>query len=154
MNRIKTFALMIMFAVALASCSNSGNKEDKNKETPPADSVKPAPENKNVADTAKKENVKNLTAQFQDFTLGDVAHYSFKDKAGKEWDFNAVEDTTYTFSEELPEKKSNTHNQGFTSNKNLQGKWFDIKYVMRDGRTMTESNMDTIAVIIEVKMKQ
>ena len=96
-----------------------------------------APENK--IDTADKNSAapsrgieKTITAKFIAFELGDASHFLFEDESGKSWDFGGNDDKKFTFEEELPADKANTNNQGYTSNKALQGKWFIISYDIKN----------------------
>ena len=154
MKAFKTFALQTLVVLALFSCNDSATKQGVDKVVVTADSSKPIEANKNVATPSAKENTMSVTAKFIEFSLGDVSHYIFKDKAGKDWDFTDCRDTSYTFAVELPKNKANETNQGWASDKKLQGKWFDIKYVNKDGRELTNGNMDSIAVILEAKIKE
>ena len=154
MKAFKTVALQVLIVLALFSCNDSAIKQGDDKTVVATDSSKPVEANKNVATPSTKENVMNITAKFVEFSLGDISHYIFEDKAGKSWDFTDCNDSSYKFAVELPKNKANETNQGWASEKKLQGKWFDIKYVNKDGRELTNGNMDSIAVILEVKIKE
>ena len=118
-----------------------------------SDAVK-KPATNNNATNPTGENTLSVTAQFVEFSLGDISHFIFRDKEGKSWDFSENKDTTHAFSVELPRDKANETNQGWSSAKVLQGKWFDIKYVYRNGRELTNGLMDSVAVILEAKQKE
>lgn len=154
MKVIKTAALQVIIVSVLFSCNDSATKQGDDKTVVATDSSKPVEVNKNVATPSTKENAMSITAKFVEFSLGDISHYIFEDKAGKSWDFTDCKDTSYTFAVELPKNKTNETNQGWASEKKLQGKWFDIKYVYKDGRELTNGNMDSIAVILEAKIKE
>ena len=70
-----------------------------------------------------------VIAQFIQFELGDAPHFIFKDEKGEEWDFFACRDTSYQFANELPVDQANEINQGWSSNEDLQQKWFAIRYI-------------------------
>ena len=152
MKAVKTFALQIMILSTLFSCNNTDTKQPDNNKA--VDSSKPIAADKSITVPSSKENTMSVTAKFVEFSLGDISHYIFEDKAGKSWDFTDCKDSSYKFAVELPANKANETNQGWSSDKKLQGKWFDIKYVYKDGRELTNGNMDSIAVILEAKIKE
>ena len=154
MRVFKIVVLQVLIVSVLFSCNNSAPNQGNDKTVIAADSSKPMEANKNVATSSTKENVMSVTAKFVEFSLGDISHYIFEDKAGKSWDFTDCRDSSYKFAVELPKNKANETNQGWASEKKLQGKWFDIKYVYKDGRELTNGNMDSIAVILEAKIKE
>lgn len=65
-----------------------------------------------------------IKAKFIDFEMGDVAHYLFEDEHGEIWDFPHCFEQELTFEQSLPADKQTDFNQGWTSNKMLQGHWF------------------------------
>jgi len=114
-------------------------------------------------DTAKKtaevkapvtDSSLQVTAKFVDYTLGDASHFSFEDKTGKEIEFGDNEDTLTKFAVELPKNKANETNQGWGSNKTLQGKWFSIKYVIKKLPQYQDGPLADIKVIVEAKPAQ
>ena len=145
-----TTKVFVCFLVAtLFACnSNSPTTADATAETgtPAADSMTATP--------AANETVMTLNAMFVEFSLGDAEHYSFKDKTGKDWDFGGCDDASVQFSQELPEAEANESNQGWTSNKALQGKWFDLKYVVRQQPQYLEGPIGDVPVIVEAKQVQ
>ncbi|MBL7814729.1 MAG: hypothetical protein JNL70_06960 [Saprospiraceae bacterium] len=147
--------LTILSFVALVACKNNATKPEATTNAPvvAADTTKPAmsaePDKASV-----KENVMTLNAMFVEFTLGDAEHYTFKDKAGKTWNFGGCTDESVKFGEELPESKANSSNQGWTSNKKLQKKWFDLKYVVRKQPLYIDGPEGDVLVITEAKMVQ
>lgn len=154
MKFVKNLFLPVLLS-AVFSCNNSSTKTDNtiDKKSSMSDSVK-NPAAKNNATNPAGENTRSVTAQFVEFSLGDISHFIFRDKEGKSWDFSDNKDTTHAFAVELPRNKANETNQGWSSVKNLQGKWFDIKYVYRNGRELTNGLMDSVAVILEAKPKE
>lgn len=151
MKSIKLFILPILLVSALFACKNAEKKPENTNVAPPKDTVKVANETQLTKDTIK-ETVLTLTAMFVDFSLGDAEHFNFKDKAGKTWDFGGCDDKTINFAQELPEAKANETNQGWTSNKDLQKKWFDLKYVIRNQPQYEGGPMTKVPVIVEAKM--
>jgi hypothetical protein len=150
MKSIKLFVLPILLVSALFACKNAEKKPENTNVAPSKDTVKVATEAQSAKDTIK-ETTLMLTAMFVDFTLGDAEHYSFKDKAGKTWDFGGCDDKSIEFAEELPEAKTNETNQGWTSNKSLQKKWFDLKYVIRNQPQYEGGPMTKVPIIVEAK---
>jgi hypothetical protein len=88
-----------------------------------------------------------------EFTLGDASHYIFKDSAGKTWDFADNKDSHSAFAIEVPAKKANEKNQGFSSNKALQGKWFRIRYSYSMQPQYQDGPMANVPIIMEAKEK-
>ena len=155
MKAISTRVIQIMLASVFLACNNATTKPDEanNKLVTPPDTSKTSKENKKAGDSTK-ENAMHITAMFIEYTLGDASHYSFKDKSGKNWDFADNEDAHYKFAEELPKNKANSTNQGWGSKKQLQGKWFDIKYIYRIQPQYPDGPMAKVPVIIEATLTQ
>ena len=155
MKLFKTFLLPILIASATISCNNAPKNQETTSQVAVAvvDSTNQISETK-AADEAKKEVALTLSAMFIDFTLGDAEHYTFKDKTGKIWDFGGCDDENIKFYVELPEAQSNEDNRGFASNKTVQNKWFDLKYVIRDQPEYQDGPMAKVPVIIEAKMQK
>ena len=130
MKTVKILLAQLLIIVIISSCNNTAVQQKEIKDTlvitSPDTSQKPIVA-KPITDTTNKNEL-NITAMFIDFSLGDAAHYTFKDKAGKVWDFADCKDKQYAFGVELPASKANEANQGWASNKNLQGKWFMLTY--------------------------
>ena len=149
MRKINTLAASLLLSAALFSCNSSSTKEEETKKQ--ADSAKTVTDNKMPADSSK--NSMQVNAMFVDYTLGDASHFTFKDESGKVWDFGGNDDTTYKFAVELPKGKANSTNQGWGSDKALQGKWFVITYVYKDEPQYEGGPMAKVAVIKQVKPK-
>lgn len=90
---------------------------------------------------------------FKEFSLGDASHYIFKDKAGKIWDFADCKDKQFSFGVELPASKANTENQGWSSNKTLQGKWFELTYEYVSQPEYQDGPMAKMPIITKVLLK-
>ena len=135
--------ISILLGPVFFSCKHSPARQDETKdalETP--------------VDPSTQEKVEVVTAKFLEFSLGDASHFIFEDKSGKTWDFAGNEDTHFSFAEELPENQADETNQGWTSDKALQGKWFDIKYEYRTQPEYPDGPMASVPVILEVKLKE
>jgi hypothetical protein len=122
--------LILLF---LISCSGNGNKQVEKEiiSTTEAstDSVAVPVDQNLEPETEPKSESFTVKAQFIDFELGDASHYGFEDASGKHWDFRGCNSKTLDFVYELDEKEANESNQGWGSNKKLQGKWFRLTIV-------------------------
>ena len=147
MKSSKTVLLACLLAAALFACNNAAPN-------PEATATETATDSSSAATSAANETVLTLNAMFVGFSLGDAEHYNFKDKDGKEWDFGGNDDTSVSFGQELPEAEANETNQGWASNKALQGKWFDLKYAIRQQPQYLEGPIGDVPVIIEAKQVQ
>lgn len=149
---------LILSVFLLFSCNNAGKKQDSadTKIATPPDSTKTMAENGIIIDTEYERPHPNerpylLKAKFVDFTLGDASHFTFKDEAGKTWDFAGNDDSTAKFAVELPKNKANNTNQGWGSAKELQGKWFNITYVNRNQPAYQDGPIVNVPVILSAK---
>jgi hypothetical protein len=136
----------ILLATTLLAC---GGKAPEPAET--ADVATAPAADTTAAAAPSNGQVMSLTAKFVDFELGDASHYSFEDKTGKTWDFGRCEDKSLDFAKELPESEANETNQGWASNKDLQGKWFDLKYVVKQEEMYIDGPVGDVMVIVEAK---
>ena len=155
MKLFKTILMPILLVFAFISCKNEASKQNTSSQNvvTTTGSAKTMAVPDATKETAKEE-VLSLNAMFVDFTLGDAEHYSFKDKAGKTWDFGGCEDEKVKFAVELPEAQANEDNRGFGSNKTLQKKWFDLKYVIREQPQYQDGPMAKVPVIVEATMQK
>lgn len=97
-----------------------------------------------------------ITATFKEFIFGDAEHYLFEEtavagKEAKEWDFGGCEEQVLDFGIELPEKEANSDNQGWASNKKLQGKKFQLTFEYRRQPLYIEGPMGDVPVITSAK---
>ena len=125
MKIIKFAAIQLLILFIVASCNNNRTKQKETKDTT---SIASIDSSKKPAVDPSKKNELSITAMFVEFSLGDASHYIFKDKVGKIWDFADCKDKKFLFGVELQASKANSENQGWTSNKTLQGKWFELTY--------------------------
>jgi hypothetical protein len=150
MKPISSLVVPILLVLALFSCKNAEKKPENVNVAPPKDSVKMATSIPSKTDTLK-ESVLALTAMFVDFSLGDAEHFNFKDKTGKTWDFGGCDENNIQFSQELPAAQTTESNQGWGSNKNLQKKWFNLRYVLRNQPQYEGGPMTKVPIIVEAK---
>jgi hypothetical protein len=104
--------------------------------------------------TEKEETLLTIKAQFIDFNLGDTSHYTFKDLSGNHWDFSRCNSKNFEFSRLLDEAEMNTHNQGWGSTKELQGKWFKISYSLEERPLYQDGPMGTVQIIQEAELME
>ena len=149
MRKINIFGLSLMLTAGLFSCSNSSTNKEESKR--PGDSATVAL--KNTLSTDSTNMPMKVAAMFIGFSQGDASHFTFKDEAGKTWDFGRDEDTTYKFAVELPKAKSKESNQGWGSNTSLQKAWFNLTYVYRNEPQYEGGPMAKVAVITHVEKR-
>ena len=101
----------------------------------------------------QEEKTNTVTAKFVEFVLGDASHFKFEDESGKMWDFGGCESKNFTFEKELEESASNTDNQGWGSNKELQEKWFILSYDQREEPLYIDGPIGMVNIITEAKLK-
>ncbi len=127
------------------SCKSSTSKKTEESKM---DTVK-----KIAVDTTSIKE-KHVIARFDEFSLGDASHFMFTDESGAKLDFGGNEDTVYKFAEELPANKANETNQGWTSDKKLQGKLFDITYITRTQPLYIDGPMGEVLIITKATLKE
>ena len=140
MQKTKLFIATIL-GIFMFSCTNQESKPAENK-TDNTQTVK--------TETRDKDSIMFVKAKFIEYKLGDASHYTFEDASGIMWDFGGNDQAKDIFAAKLPVNKSNETNQGWTSNKEMQGKWFDIKYHYKTQPQYTDGPMAQVPVIIEV----
>ena len=155
-NYMKTIQsiFFFFFVATFISCSSNDNKPATSADTTnhTKDSLQKTTSNKPSPDSSTNKSL-TLEAQFVSFSLGDASHYTFKDKAGKLWDFANSKDKTYAFGIELPTKQANETNQGWGSNKSLQGKWFELTYEYVEQPEYQDGPMVKVPVIVKATAK-
>ena len=144
---IKQLLILLFAASTLVACNpqtaNSNTESTENKdEATPAEKPVEAP--------AKKGKI--IKAKFIAFELGDASHFMFEDEQGNPLDFGQNEDKTYDFSRELPEAEASMDNQGWGSQKELQGKWFEIRYEVQQLPMYQDGPVGDVEVILEAKL--
>lgn len=102
----------------------------------------------------KNPDKMTVKVKFVEFQLGDLEHYIFEDESGKRWDFAGNDSEDFLLSEELLDSETTDENQGYGSNKELQGKWFDVTYVKREQPQYIDGPMATVEVISEIKLAE
>ena len=93
-----------------------------------------------------------VRAKFVRFRLGDASHYGFEDASGKFWDFSGCNSQTFDFAQELDESEANESNQGWGSNKDLQGKWFLLTVVKEEQPAYIDGPMVIATIIQEAEL--
>ena len=99
----------------------------------------------------QKDAGKTIKAKFVEFGLGDAQHFIFIDETGKRWDFSGSQEKTLKFEKELPLNEATEENHGWTSNPQLQGKWFQLTYFQTEQELYIGGPMGTVYVIKSAK---
>lgn len=139
----KIFFLSLLFLGSLVAC-NQPTTDNNEKTDDSTTHTEKEPEKKG----------KIVKAKFIEFQLGDASHYIFEDEAGNDLDFGRNEDKQYEFSRELPESEANEENQGWGSRKELQGKWFEIRYETKQLPLYQDGPTGDVDIILEAKLLQ
>jgi hypothetical protein len=111
-------------------------------------------EEKNIPkeEEAPAKKGKIIKAKFISFELGDASHYMFEDENGNNLNFGKNQDKTYDFARELPEAEASMDNQGWGSQKELQGKWFEIRYEIQQMEEYIDGPIGDVEVILEARL--
>ncbi len=158
-------SLLLISVIFFMSCGNTNlpnaktiEKDNIKNTEVPTQTVESKPDSKQELkpnSEVKTENgTFNITAKFLEFSLGDASHYLFEDGEGKTYDFGRCEADSYIFHRELGESEMNSDNQGFGSNKELKGKWFDITYYEEEQPLYIDGPMGTVKIISKVTVKK
>ncbi|MDW7692832.1 hypothetical protein R9C00_11135 [Flammeovirgaceae bacterium SG7u.111] len=150
---MKTIFLLLITCLLLGACAEKSSTSEDTAldalvtdvvETAPvvasADMVKPQPQPEETNDYLTVE------AQFMYFSLGDASHYVFEDATGKGWSFGGC-NAGVSFEEGLSEAEANMDNQGWGSNKELQGKWFKLSYTEEERQLYIDGPMGVVEII-------
>lgn len=140
-----SFIFSIIF---LMSCGGNGNKTPEKKPTSPPE-IATAPTEVLESSQDSNNGMLSVKARFIEFYLGDAEHYIFEDETGKSWDFAGSQSAKFEFAHELSEEEANESNQGWGSNKDLQGKWFKLTYENREQPQYIDGPMVTVEIISE-----
>ncbi|MCH2022604.1 MAG: hypothetical protein MK207_09020 [Saprospiraceae bacterium] len=143
------FCSYISFLI-LVSC-NFNSKEPVNTISDPEEEIPKYAENISRALESENETF-TIKLKFVDYELGDASHYTFEDESGEYWDFGECESSDFEFAIGLSEEDSSTDNQGWTSNKDLQGKWFVITYIIREQEEYIDGPVGKVQIITDVVM--
>lgn len=103
-----------------------------------------------IPDHASDAEIIHIKAKFIEFVLGDASHYTFEDEKGKMWDFGGCEADNCDFALELPEAEMNESNQGWGSNPEKVGKWFDLGYFETEQEMYIDGPVGTVYILAEV----
>jgi hypothetical protein len=147
---MKNLSILLLISL-LVSCSGKNEKTTESDipvETN-ATSAKEMTEETVVLEPEEDQQDGTLTvkAKFIEFNFGDSESYLFEDESGKMWDFAGSQSTKYEFGIELSETEANEDNQGWGSNKDLQGKWFKLTYVTREQEQYIDGPIVAVDVI-------
>lgn len=147
---MKNIIFLLFSILILTSCFNGNDEPDDeqlNSELEePIDLVEKAPANSTESISFTKK------AKFIGYELGDMSHFTFEDESGKNWDFSGCEDRSIDFARELGDneiEKADERNQGWGSNKDLEGKWFLLTIEEREQQLYIDGPVGTVSIIIK-----
>ncbi len=91
--------------------------------------------------------------QFKRASFGDMLHLTFESKEGQVYSFSNNSDQNIVFMGECEEGESDedSNGQGFCTNKEHVGKWFDVSFITEKTQGNYADYMDSIMVIIKAK---
>ena len=118
---------------------------------PPASAKEPTPVQTKAQKPAPTKTFQ-VKAKFLEFSLGDASHFSFTTDKGKYMDFGGCEAKNFKFSRLLPKAEMNTDNQGWGSNKELQGKWFLLTYKIVEREMYIDGPIGKVKVITKAAL--
>lgn len=104
-----------------------------------------------IPDHSTDVELKPLHAKFVEFELGDASHFIFEDESGEIWDFGGCEGSDCDFAMGLPEEEADESNQGWGSNPDAVGKWFDLLYYETERELYIDGPVGTVYVIAVVQ---
>ncbi|MFT5834928.1 MAG: hypothetical protein ACI97N_002572 [Cognaticolwellia sp.] len=142
---MKNSSFLILSIFFLISCGSNSDKPHEKKSTVVQEIVADTVD-LNTIEASKTETF-TIKATFINFHLGDAEHYLFEDELGKSWDFAGSECDNFDFTHELNEKEADESNQGWGSNKDLQGKWFELTYIKREQPQYIDGPIVTVEII-------
>ncbi len=142
MKNLSSFLTALTFSIflLLSGCGDAASTSDA------------AGSDNEIPEHASDAELKTIRAKFVEFELGDASHYIFEDEAGERWDFGGNDDPDYEFAMEVPEEEADESNQGWGSDADLQGKWFDIGYYEDEREMYIDGPVGTVNIIAEVTL--
>ncbi len=149
---MKNLLFLFLSIFLFASCGSKTTTEDENEMIDETTEITSEMEEEEVSDSEKT----TIKAKFVEFQLGDSEHYVFEDESGKTLDFAGNSSDEYEFAIELSDSEVTDENQGFGSNKELQGKWFNVTYVKKEqSQTIGEAGpMVAVEVIEKIELAE
>lgn len=155
MNSLSALWCSTFLVLVLFSCQNNRSTTPKEPSAVFNDTIDTTAEVSSP--TVKDENLSlsdttatTIKVRFIEFTLGDTEHYVFEDERGKRWDFAGCQAQNIDFAIELDESHANENNQGWGSNKELQGKWFTLAYDEQERPLYIDGPMGVVQIITAV----
>tara|TARA_B110000967_G_C18434402_1_gene340073 strand:+ start:106 stop:570 length:465 start_codon:yes stop_codon:yes gene_type:complete len=154
MTRYNLFIYGIMLSVLmlLVSCTSNNSTSTEGNTSQVADVKIPQTEIETEEKTIEAAT-NTITAKFVRFSLGDASHFVFEDEAGLKWDFGGCESEKFTFERELEESEFTEFDQGWGSNKDLQGKWFVLGYEEIEEPLYIDGPIGKVKIITKVEFK-
>jgi hypothetical protein len=148
---LKKLSFLLLCTSILLACGGKSGSQSATQTDTPQVSVGPNLADSTPLESAANLNAKTLTvkARFVEFSLGDAEHYVFEDQTGKTLEFAGSECEKFNFTRELPANESDETNQGWGSNKELQGKWFTLTYLKREQPEYTDGPVALVDIITD-----
>lgn len=156
------YGMMLSILIFLVSCTSNNSTSTEGNTSQVADVEIPQAEIETEAEAAIEIETEEktieaatntITAKFVRFSLGDASHFVFEDEAGLRWDFGGCESENFTFERELEESESTEYDQGWGSNKDLQGKWFVLGYEEIEKPLYIDGPIGKVKIITKAEFK-
>lgn len=143
MKSILLYCCTLLCCCLVSACHSTDNNEF----------IPPSSQARFVGNTPSSANESfKVKAKFVDFEVGDVEHYLFEDEQGEIWDFTNCSDEDFVFKQSLAIEQHDDFNQGWTSNKLLQGRWFLLECGTRQQPLYPDGPSDIAQVIEEATL--
>ena len=149
---MKNIIFVLLSFSLFMSCAEKSQKEVLQKNIPVSEEAIDTMEM--ISDQEANVETYTVNARFVEFVLGDAEHYKFEDESGKMWDFSGCETVNFDFTRELDENEADESNQGWGSNKSLQGKWFMLTYYKNEQPQYIDGPMVWANIINEAVLQE
>jgi hypothetical protein len=121
--------------VLLFSCSGGKDQQQEQQKEP----------------TLPAQEMKEVTARFYSFELQDLIYITFFDQQRERWTFQRCNFNECNFGIEA--EVSNMENQGWETNQDLIGKWFDLTYQYEE-QQFPDGEMGEVMVIVGFSLNE
>jgi hypothetical protein len=98
-------------------------------------------------DNVITKNEYAVRAKFIDFWLGDTEHILFEKESGEMIDFGGSMPFDFGMELDIDDPASNSDNQGWVADPEIQGKWFQLTYFNREQPHYIDGPMGTASII-------
>ena len=150
------FAMLLSVTFAFTACDETdSSNDDSDPNTAEITDSLEANETEGhfdeIPDHATDAEIASARLKFVGFELGDASHYLFEDEAGEQWDFAACEGKNCDFGVQLSEEESDESNQGWGSNTELEGEWFNVEYYETERELYIDGPIGKVMIISETE---